>query len=856
MIYTPHPVDFRWGPHFGRGREMTIKLLSGQPVGAGTAAERWSPAAGPNIAGIESFDLRHVERLHLELGGGTPICGAAAGTTARRWSAARAGGTPAPQAAESVPVEIRCRGPFHFDVPRRVATFRDGVEVTKLNPSGPADQLTGELLSLYFIARGAAAPANPEPGSLDLVAQRLEARGNPVLVTAPSRDVNARGPRIEYNLLTESIAIDGEKVPDTFSEVFLRQGPNEIHARSLSYQPAGQGRLGRVTAEGPGWLRGQLAPEKGTGPICAQHPPGRSGKLDLSPFPAGGGQQLQAAWREQLRVFPEGQHHVISLTGGAELQSPGAGQLQAREIFFWLNEAPAAGNGEPGRLRPDHMIARYDVRMNSPQLAGEVEQLEVSFENRVQGSGFSGQGSEEMFSGRRYGGLGTSGDARGLGGVPPSDPAAVAAQPQRFKVTGRLLQAHVLLGSQQPGVSHLLVEDGVRFTEEPSAQLGAQPPLQILGDRLEVSDAAGAGAVVAVTGRPAHCEARGLGLTGTTIHLDRGANRLWIDGPGRMDLPPSGGLPGQAAAAGPLSVDWRRRMSFDGQTARFEESVTAATPGEPPQQRLQTDTMQVQLQRLIRFSEPSAQGPPEIEGIACRGGVRIKNRTFDPQGQLLAYDQLQVPDLSVNARTGETTAGGPGWLRSVRRGSANLLSGPAAATTRSGDVGSSVGSANPAASAPTAEQLVCLHVKFQKSIKGTLPVPRPAGGAAPLLRLTFADQVHVAYAPVDRWDAEIPLDDPDKLGPQGMTAHCDQLTVAETLSPAAAARTGEVSATGNAVVEGSTLAPADNSPPAETASATTAARTCWCWKGTAVATPSCSGDRSPASNRSFIPPKR
>ena len=24
--------------------------------------------------------------------------------------------------------------------------------------------------------------------------------------------------------------------------------------------------------------------KKGTGPICAKHPPGRSGKLDLSPF--------------------------------------------------------------------------------------------------------------------------------------------------------------------------------------------------------------------------------------------------------------------------------------------------------------------------------------------------------------------------------------------------------------------------------------------------------------------------------------------------------------------------------------------------------------------------------------------
>jgi glycosyltransferase involved in cell wall biosynthesis len=31
--------------------------------------------------------------------------------------------------------------------------------------------------------------------------------------------------------------------------------------------------------------RSVIGPEKGTGPICAKHPPGRSGKLDLSPFP-------------------------------------------------------------------------------------------------------------------------------------------------------------------------------------------------------------------------------------------------------------------------------------------------------------------------------------------------------------------------------------------------------------------------------------------------------------------------------------------------------------------------------------------------------------------------------------------
>ena len=68
--------------------------------------------------------------------------------------------------------------------------------------------------------------------------------------------------------------------------------------------------------------------------------------------------------------------------------------------------------------------------------------------------------------------------------------------------------------------------------------------MQILGDRLELSDAAGPNAVATVTGQPAHCEARGLGLTGSNIHLDRGANRLWIDGTGQMDLP----LPSSAGA--------------------------------------------------------------------------------------------------------------------------------------------------------------------------------------------------------------------------------------------------------------------------------------------------------------------
>ena len=38
-----------------------MKLLAGEATPGGNAA-------GPNVAGIESFELRHIERLHLDLG--------------------------------------------------------------------------------------------------------------------------------------------------------------------------------------------------------------------------------------------------------------------------------------------------------------------------------------------------------------------------------------------------------------------------------------------------------------------------------------------------------------------------------------------------------------------------------------------------------------------------------------------------------------------------------------------------------------------------------------------------------------------------------------------------------------------
>ena len=58
--------------------------------------------------------------------------------------------------------------------------------------------------------------------------------------------------------------------------------------------------------------------------------------------------------------------------------------------------------------------------------------------------------------------------------------------------------------------------------------------------------------------------------------------------------------------------------------------------------------------------------------------------------------------------------------------------------------------------------------------------------------------------PADNWDAMLTTDNPDQLGPHGVTVRCDQLSVAQMLLPVGD-RAIELEAEGNTVVEGTTF---------------------------------------------------
>jgi len=345
----------------------------------------------------------------------------------------------------------------------------------------------------------------------------------------------------------------------------------------------------------------------------------------------------------------------------------------------------------------------------------------------------------------------------------------------------------------------LTLEDGVEFVET-QTKLADERPVLVRGDRLHLLDADKPHAAVTVSGRPAHFQGRGLALTGPNINLNRGTNRLWIDAAGRMDLVMDRDLEGRPLPQpGLLQICWQEGMTFDGRTARFEEAVTATTP----HQQVQTETLEVQFKQPIDFSGDQIQQQPAVERLVCRGGVFMESLSFDEKDptRQISHEQMQVPDLEINRTSGALTAGGPGWLSSVRPRSDDPLSARTGGLAR-GASGEGRGARDEGRGARDEgrgardegrgardqtrvhqssiinhqssiehDQLMGLHVRFQGSITGNVLKPRR--------EMTFHDGVQAAYAAVDSWAATPDVNDPESLGDEGVVMHCDRLSVNE-----------------------------------------------------------------------------
>jgi hypothetical protein len=798
-IYTTYEVDFRFGQSSGKGRDLKIALMPKQE----------SKAVGnSSLGGVQSIELAHITHLHIA-SQGRGLLG----------DALESGG---PAANAPAPLEVTCLGPLTFDVLSQLARLQDKVEVLRLNPGLAPDRLRCDELLLGFALQKPAISSEDEvqvkpvglttagsPSAADdpLAGrlQRIIAIGRPAVLESPAKGLRAEAAWMEYSVTDRLITLkpDDEKQPNRkITQVSLQQLGQHFIAKQLQYNAAEQGHLGRLWAEGPGELR-ML---QGRGPIK---------------------QTIVARWDEKLSIQPNENNQVISLSGAASVTGGPLGRFDAKEIHLWVKEVradqqqpvpppmpqplpqvaePVAEDSgdkpSPVTIIPDRLLAIGNVRLASTQLDAECARLEAWFINVPLPAG---QPRTEP-----------------PGSLPPLrepvQPASFTAdvQPQgairdvirppnlqKFHVNGELIQMQLLVRGQKFDLENLTIDRHATIDEIRTPEPG-QEPIHIVGDVVELRQGTTPGAIVKISGQPAEATGRGMSLAGGTIHIHRGENRMWIDGPGEATLPaPSGqsldmGLPNAGGGTNPkptrplppvppvgppqkIHIVWLAGLTFDGVTAKLNGDVRARTAT----QRSVSQTLEATLSQRIDFSATSGRQKPQLAKLHLDGGVFIENQGLDERGQQNSLDQMLVPQLTIDWTSG-TLRGGPGWVSSVRRSAAGIPGAPARPDSQP------LAPIRPPGTADD-QPFTSIHVKFERAIEGNLA----------RREVWFYDQVRTTYSPAREFTDRIVANATSSLNdlnPRGMLMTSEQLSVRDKLEPDRP-RWVEMEATGHVIID-------------------------------------------------------
>jgi hypothetical protein len=568
--------------------------------------------------------------------------------------------------------------------------------------------------------------------------------------------LEARAARLGYEIATRRIVLDGD------DPVSLVVRTTEMEARKIDYCPAPAGGAGALMAVGPGRLTAR--PERG-GPA-------------------------RARWQQWLRMRPDGAGHVVSLSGDAEVAIEGQGRLAGSEMHLWLDAVaaeskPAAATDGPdlSRLRPSRLLARGMVEVDADQIETRTDRLELWFRQVAAAPAQAAAGA-------------------GPAAAPPG-PTTPTAPPQgrpgtRLAASAGLVRGLVTMGPAGNELEEMSMEGQVRLVEQAAvaAAPGAPPGLEVVGDQMQVSRAAGPEARAIVSGRPARVRGRGLDLTGPLVEFDRGRGRITVDGAGRLALPMArgaGGLdllgfasaapPAAPAAAEPghLDVVWQGRMDFDGRTARFVDRVVTTSGAAS----VKAGSLDVVFDQAFDLGGPPRPGArqPEVVKVACGGGVHVESESRGEDGGR-SRDRLHARDLVVDRVTGDVSGTGPGRLTSTRLGQQPLMAPPAGPP----------GPATQPVSAPRpAAGLNYLGVDFQRGLRGNIH----------RRMMEFHQRVEAVWGPVAGWDDTL---DPHAAAglPEGVvTVSCDVLGVGQVPpAPGGTRPTIELAAAGNVLVEG------------------------------------------------------
>lgn len=609
-IWTPHDVEFEYGPHRGRGRDLRIEWSQATLPPTADGSPRVS------VGGIRTLELVHLERLELQVpadkSAGSPH------TLGRTPPEAERRAAPTTGKAATVPAEVACRGPLRIDFDQQVAVLSEQVQLLRHNLDGAADQLRCEVLEIYFgaeVAADGAVPKNSADRPTQWQARRLVALGGPASVHLGSRNADIRAGRIEYDLLDRTIRLVDEH------QVRIVDGTYDVEAKQLEYELAETGRLGRLWAQGPGRLHAKAGERHG---------------------------ELQAAWEQEVRLRPHENNLVLSLLRGSVAFNTEQ-HFSADEMHLFLVETTASGPGEVYGVAPDRLKAVGNVKLDSPRMSALVREGNLWFV-RQESATRSPAGQTTRWQAAQP----------AAGNV-----AKNSAVESKYDLQADVLQAQVLLGSQ-PQVQRLTLQTNIRFRQ---LQGDTRQALSLEGEVLEIQDAHTTAARAVLIGNPARVAAGEMQLVGGEFQLAQAENSLQVLGPGSMTLPAPSTAPRPLP---PLQVAWQGGMRFNGRLALFDRQVhvqgsSVQANGELVKLQGTSDSIHVTLTQRIDFTQPEAARQVDVAEMAFDSEVLLQSESLDPAGQLKASQRTAMRNLRINRTTGELRGDGPGWISSVHR---------------------------------------------------------------------------------------------------------------------------------------------------------------------------------------------
>ena len=323
QIWTPHDVVFQYGSSRGSGRDLSITLVSDEDDSSASTDTAL-------VQNLEMLELVHIDKLLLDIPG-KGLLGDVMQHPHSTADASHRAVTTAPEEPASVAVEVTCQGPFQFDFRQGLATLQDHVDVVRLNPVGPSDQLNCQKLLIYFEmvtpTTFEGSPPQPEdavdeppaiggPPAGEMRVKRVVAQGLPVTLRAPSVAAAARGEQLQYDFPTRQIMLQDRR------QAWFSCRQHEIESPQLVYTLHEDAkRLGEFVAAGPGTFHGVF------GKQADQH--------------------LDASWAGTLQLQPQDELHVLSAVEGAAITWQEMGHFAADTLFVWLAEVPVEDGVQP-----------------------------------------------------------------------------------------------------------------------------------------------------------------------------------------------------------------------------------------------------------------------------------------------------------------------------------------------------------------------------------------------------------------------------------------------------------------------------------------------------------------------------